>query len=164
MIKAKVLGREALTKKLNAVAPLANKYAAEAKLQIAEDAAEQISDRAPFSNSSTSGDYAASIQGGRISDRPNAKALVGATASKDPDATGVFAAWIWHFLEFGTRPHNVAKGGGTALGKKQKEGARMHPGTRAQPHIFPTWRSLRAKAKKRINDAVWRGVREAMKK
>ncbi|WP_367354191.1 HK97 gp10 family phage protein [Agrobacterium pusense] len=164
MIKAKVLRREALTKKLNQVAPLANKYAAEAKLQIATEAAEKISDRAPISNSATAGDYAASIQGGKISDRPSAKALVGATASKDPDATGVFAAWIWHFLEFGTRPHNVAKGGGTVAGKKQSAGAKMHPGTRAQPHIFPTWRAFRAKAKKRINDAVWRGVREAMKK
>lgn len=43
-------------------------------------------------------------------------------------------------------------------------GGLLHPGTRAQPHIFPIWRSLRAKAKKKINDAVWRGVREAMKK
>jgi hypothetical protein len=164
MIKARVLGREALTKKLNEVAPLANKYAAEAKIQIAEEAAEKISDRAPFSNSATSGDYAASIQGARIADRPNAKAMVGTSASKDPDATGIFAAWIWHLLEFGTKPHNVAKGGGTVAGKKQQEGARLHPGTRAQPHIFPIWRSLRAKAKKKINDAVWRGVREAMKK
>lgn len=97
MIKAKVLGREALTKKLNQVAPLANKYAAEAKLQIAEDAAEAISDKAPIGKGKVYGDYAASIQGARISDRPNAKAMVGTSASKDPDATGVFAAWIWHF-------------------------------------------------------------------
>ncbi|WP_425963877.1 HK97 gp10 family phage protein [Rhizobium nepotum] len=164
MIKAKVLGRDALTKKLNQVAPLANKYAAEAKLQIANEAADKISDRAPISNDATAGDYAASIQAAKISDRPNSKALVGATASKDPDATGIFADWIWHFLEFGTRPHSVAKGGGTVAGQKSADGARMHPGTKAQPHIFPTWRSLRAKAKKRINDAVWRGVREAMKK
>ncbi len=163
MIKAKVLGREALTKKLNQVAPLANKYAAEAKLQIATEAADKISDRAPISNSATAGDYAASIQGGKTSDRPSAKALVGASASKDPDATGVFAAWIWHFLEFGTRPHNVAKGGGTVAGRKQRDGARMHPGTRAQPHVFPTWRSMKAKAKKKISDAISRGVREAMK-
>lgn len=164
MITAKVLGREALTKKLNQVAPLANKYAAEAKLQIATEAAERISDRAPISNSATAGDYAASIQAAKISDRPNSKGLFGATASKDPDATGVFAAWIWHFLEFGTRPHNVAKGGGTVLGKKQTDGAKMHPGTRAQPHVFPTWRSMKAKAKKKIAEAVSRGVREAMKK
>lgn len=164
MIKAKVLGREALTKKLNQVAPLANKYAAEAKLQIATEAADKISDRAPISNSATAGDYAASIQGGKISDRPAAKALVGASASKDPDATGVFAAWIWHFLEFGTRPHNVAKGARLARGRKKNEAVIMHPGTRAQPHVFPTWRSMKAKAKKKISDAVSRGVREAMKK
>ncbi|WP_284777071.1 HK97 gp10 family phage protein [Agrobacterium sp. lyk4-40-TYG-31] len=164
MIKAKVLGRETLTKKLNDIAPKANQYAAEAKLQIANEAAEAISDRAPIGTGTSAGDYAASIQGARISDRPNAKAMVGTSASKDPDATGIFASWIWHFLEFGTRPHNTAKGGGTALGKKQTEGARMHPGTKAQPHIFPIWRSFRERAKKRINDAVWRGVREAMKK
>lgn len=166
MLKAKVLGSERLRKRLDEIAPLATKYAADEKLSIAQEAANLMADRAPISNGPTAGDYAASIEGDKISNRPQAKAMVGTQASKDPDATGIFAGWIWHFLEFGTKPHNVAKGGGTVLGKRQTaaNGARMHPGTKAQPHIFPTWRAMRAKAKKRINAAVLKGVKEAMKK
>jgi hypothetical protein len=40
----------------------------------------------------------------------------------------------------------------------------MHPGTKAQPHIFPTYRAMKPKIKKMIVAAVNKAVREAMGK
>jgi len=161
-IKAKVLGREALTRRLNELAPAVEKYAAEAKMAIAEEAAVRISDRAPIG---ATGDYAASIQAARLADHPD-KRPIGMAPTKDPSAAGIFAEYIWRWLEFGTAPHNVAAGGGTALGQANMAAGEgiIHPGTAAQPHIFPTWREMRDKARKRIRDAVNKGVREAQGK
>jgi len=161
-LKATVLGRSALMAKLDKVAPGATKYANDAKLQIAEEAAEKMRDAAPRGATL---EYAESISGDLLKNHPNAK-QVGITQTKDPDAAGIFADWIWHFLEFGTAPHNVAAGGGTALGKASLAGGGgiQHPGTRAQPHIFPVWRSFRKTAKQRIQTALRKGIREAMGK
>ncbi|WP_181182629.1 hypothetical protein [Mesorhizobium sp. B3-1-9] len=58
-------------------------------------------------------------------------------ATKDPNATGIFAEFIWRFLEFGT--------------------VKMA----ARPHIFPTYRAYRKKLRRRIAGAVNRAVRKA---
>lgn len=160
--KASILGREALMAKLDKVAPAATKYANDAKLKVAEDAAERMRNAAPRGATL---EYAESITGDLLKSHPNAH-QVGITQTKDPNAAGIFAGWIWRFLEFGTAPHNVAKGGGTALGKASLAGGggALHPGTRAQPHIFPTWRSYKKTAKQQIRAAVRKGVREAMGK
>jgi len=65
------------------------------------------------------------------------------------------------FVEFGTAPHNVAKSGGTVLGKKAAAagGGDMHPGSRAQPFFFPAYRSLR----KRIQSRIRREMKKAIK-
>jgi hypothetical protein len=161
-LKAKVLGREALTAKLAAIAPAATKYANEVKLQIAQEAAEKMRERAPRGAEHF---YAETIEGDFIKNRPNQR-QVGIENTKDPDAAGIFAEWIWRFLEFGTAPHSTARKGGTVKGKKEAAsgGGYPHPGSRAFPHIFPTWRAMRKKAKQRIQAAVRKGVREAMGK
>lgn len=161
-LKAKVLGRDALTAKLNAIAPTATKYANDVKLQIAQEAAEKMRAAAPRGATL---EYAESIEGDFLKAHAGAK-QVGVTNTKDPDAAGIFANFIWRFLEFGTAPHSTAKGGGTVAGKKKAAagGSGMHPGTRAQPHIFYVWRAMRKKAKQRIQAAVRKGVREAMGK
>ncbi len=161
-LKTKILGREALSRRLNELAPNIEKYAAAEKLAIAEEAADRMSSRAP---TGATLDYMHSFEGARLADHPDKKP-VGTTPTKDPSATGVFASFIWRFLEFGTAPHNTAPGGGTALGQAThaEGGGTQHPGTAAQPHIFPTWREMRAKAKRRIQAAVSKGVREAMRK
>lgn len=143
-MKAKVLGREALTRRLNELAPNVEKYAAAAKLEIAQDAAKQIAARAPRDT----GDYAESIEGGLLSSRPRQQ-QIGIQATKDKDATGVFGKFTWRWLEFGTAPHAIGSG--------------VHPGTAAQPHIFPTWRSLKKKARRKLLAAVNKAVREARK-
>ncbi|MBB2818997.1 UNVERIFIED_ORG: HK97 gp10 family phage protein [Rhizobium esperanzae] len=63
-----------------------------------------------------------------------------------------YAAWV----EFGTAPHNVAKGGGN---KSHKGATNGHPGAHAQPFFFPSYRSLR----KRIQDRIKRQTRAAMR-
>ncbi|KQR77582.1 HK97 gp10 family phage protein [Rhizobium sp. Leaf341] len=162
MIKAKVQGREALMKRLNALAPNAEKYAADAKIAIMEDFAAEMEQKAP---TGATLEYMHSFDADFLRNRP-AQEQVGIQASKDKDAVGLFAAWIWRFLEFGTAPHSTAKGGGTVAGKKAAAAnpVGMHPGTPAQPHIFPAWRAVKPQAKKRLNAAINKAVREAMNK
>lgn len=161
-ITAELKGRDALMRRLSQLAPNVEKYAAVAKLEAAKDVAEAIQVRAPRGATL---EYAESIEADRLSSRPQQE-VVGSTATKDPSAAGVFAEYIWRFLEFGTAPHSTAKGGGTVLGKKlaAASGAGLHPGTSAQPHIFPTYRAMKPEIKKRIRAAVNKAVREAMGK
>lgn len=136
-------------RRLNELAPNAAKYAAEAKLEVVKEAANDISAAAPHDT----GDYMSEIKGERQADNPHLAPVAGRT-SKDPDATAVYAPWIWRFLEFGTKAHiNKGRFAGT-----------QHPGTNAQPHIFPTWNEFKPRAKKRINAAINRAVRETQGK
>lgn len=156
-LKAKVLGREALTRRLNELAPNVEKAIEPVKLQIAKDAARQIAAKAPVNT----GEYAQSISAGYLRDNPG-KEQVGVTQTKDPSAAGVFAPWFWHFLEFGTAPHSTAPGGGTDSGKLAAADAPgMHPGTSAQPHVFPTWRAYRKSAMRKMRAAINKAVRDA---
>lgn len=148
-MKARVAGRAVLMRRLSELAPNAERYAAAAKLDVVREAANLISADAPFDT----GEYMENIKGERQADNPHLAPIVGVT-SKDPDAAAVYAPWIWRFLEFGTRPH---KQGGRFAGT-------MHPGTAARPHIFPNWRAFKPTAKKRINAAINRAVREVMRR
>jgi hypothetical protein len=146
-LKTTIKGREALNRRLRAFVPEAEK------------AAELIENAAPLGET---GDYRASIVGDYQANNPSI-APVGGKRSSDPDATGVYASFIWRFLEFGTKPHSLARNASRARGLRQDEGG-MHPGTPAQPHIFPTWRSYRPKALRKVRDAINRAIRENRKK
>ena len=162
MIRAKVEGRNELFRRLAEIAPSVEKYATEAKLKAGDELADAIRARAP---TGATLEYMESIQADLVSSRPHQE-RISQKVKNDPTAVGLFAEFIWRFLEFGTAPHNTAKGGGTALGWAQfraGDGSR-HPGTAAQPQICPTWRERRAKIKRSISLAVSRGVREAMRK
>ena len=164
MIKSSVLGREALTKRLNDLVPEAEKQAQKAKLEVSVEAARLMAGRAPVDT----GEYRNSIVGGYQRDHPGT-ALAGVTPSKDKDATGIFAPFFWRFLEFGTRAHLIKSKGGEPLafqvnGADEFASVVNHPATPAQPHIFPTWRAYRPKAKRKIAEAVNKAVRAAMKK
>ncbi|MEB2845926.1 HK97-gp10 family putative phage morphogenesis protein [Endobacterium cereale] len=159
MMSAQLKGRESLMRRLNLLAPNVEKYTAEAKLKAADMLADEIRARAP---TGVTLDYMESLDGDLLTSRP-AQERVNIAATKDPQATGIFARFIWRFLEFGTAPHSTAKGGGTVIGKKQalanKTG--MHPGAVAQPHIFPTYRAMKPKIRRMILAAVNKAVREA---
>lgn len=59
-----------------------------------------------------------------------------------------YARWV----EFGTAAHNVALGGGTVAGVRQAAAGEGngHPGSRAQPFFFPSYRALRKRIRARI--------------
>lgn len=63
-----------------------------------------------------------------------------------------YARWV----EFGTQPHNVARGGGTVSGRRQlaRGGGLGHPGARAQPFFFPAFRASRKRVRSRITRAT----------
>lgn len=136
-VKAKFEGRAALYARLNKVAPLAEAELATAQLEGAVELANRIKGRSPI----RTGKYRASIQGDKLSNRPTKRAigrgLRGQT--KDPNATGVFAEYIWRFLEFGT--------------------SKMA----ARPHHFPTYRAYRKKLRRKMANALNKAVRKARK-
>lgn len=68
------------------------------------------------------------------------------------DDSAYYARWV----EFGTAPHNVARGGGTVAGKSQlaSGGGTGHPGAKAQPFFFPAYRARRKAAKAAIRKAT----------
>ena len=126
-------------RRLRAIVPEAEKELAKAQLEGAQELAVRIKPRAPGPRT---GKYQASIQGDRLANRPKqravSKGLKGQT--KDPNATGVFAEFIWRFLEFGT--------------------VKMT----ARPHIFPTYRAYRKRLRRKMATAVNKAVRKARKK
>lgn len=133
-------------RRLRALVPAAEAELAKEQLEGAVELANRIKPRAPRNT----GRYAASIQGDRLANRPGERRIGGKvkatgvgrqlSATKDPNATGVFAEFIWRFLEFGT--------------------VKMA----ARPHIFPTFRAYRKKLRRRMANAVNRAVRKARKK
>ncbi|WP_421579500.1 HK97 gp10 family phage protein [Shinella sp. M31] len=161
-LKATITGKDELFRRLTQVAPNVAKYATEAKRKAGDELAEAIRQRAP---TGATLEYMESIEADELANRPHQE-RVSKAAAKDPTAVGLFAEYIWRWLEWGTAPHNTAKGGGTVLGQAthREGGGTQHPGTRAQPHIFPTYRAMKPKIMKRIRAAVNKGVREAMNK
>jgi len=135
--KAKFLGREAVMRKLNRLLPDTEKEVAQAQMDVAKEAASRIANRAQGVIRG-SGDYVASIQGDRLSNRPTDRFAVGLKGqTKDKNATGIFAKFTWRWLEFGT--------------------VKMA----ARPHIFPTWRAFKKTARRKVATAVNKAVRKA---
>jgi hypothetical protein len=132
-IKAKFRGREAVMRKLNRMVPDAERELALTQMEVAQEAARRIAARAPRG---ATGDYAGSIEADRIANRSRQE-LIGLRETKDKNATGVFAKFIWRFLEFGT----------------------VHMTKR--PHIFPTWRAYRKIARRMMAAAVNTAVKRA---
>lgn len=161
-LKAKFLGRDALTQKLRQIVPEAEIEYAKAIETGAKELAEAIRARAPRGEG---GDYAASIEAGKVAGRNDGRKPIGINASKDPHAWGVFADWYWHFLEFGTKAHIIRPKLARRLSFTAADGERVtaaqvsHPGTTAQPHIFPTFRAMRKRIRARVARSINKAVR-----
>ncbi|WP_417794594.1 HK97-gp10 family putative phage morphogenesis protein [Terasakiella pusilla] len=69
---------------------------------------------------------------------------------------------IARWVEFGTEPHSVAKGGGTKAGKSAlaKGGGVPHPGAKAHPYFWPAYRAKR----KSIVSQMRKEIRKELKK
>lgn len=160
--RAKVLGREALMRKLERITPGVAEAAAAAKLEVVKEAANLISAAAPY----RTGNYMEHIRGERQADNPNIKPFDG-RQSKDPDATAVYAPFIWRFLEFGTQASAAVKPSRDRQFKTRNVmtmGKRAHAATPRQPHVFPTWRAFRKEAKRMVNTAINKAVRASLGK
>lgn len=72
------------------------------------------------------------------------------------DEKAFYARWV----EFGTKAHNVAKGGGNKSFKGQ---GRQHPGAQAKPFFYVSYRAHKKAAKLQIRKAISVAVREAIK-
>jgi hypothetical protein len=156
--QTKIVGREALQRRLDELVPEASKAAAVAKLEVAREAASRIASRAPVGATGVLKD---SIIGARQADMPGAKAI-GSNPSKDPNATGVYADFTWKFAEYGTAPHLIKGRNGKNLVFPGADGELVsvpsvnHPGNRAQPFAIYTWKAYRKAAKaKTIRSTAW---------
>lgn len=161
MVKAKFEGREKLTRKLQKLVPEAEKEYSKAIETGARELAGAIAARAPRD----SGEYVASIEADKLSSRPG-KSQVGIQQTKDPNAWGIFANYIWRFIEYGTRAHVIKAKNASRLVWRNETGdtvaaARVsHPGQAAQPHIFPTYRAMRKRIRSRVTRAINKAVRK----
>lgn len=131
--KAKFLGRDTTMRLLRDIVPEAEKELAKAQMDGARTLAKKIKPRAPRST----GEYEASIHADLLVNRPGQRAIGKGinNETKDPNATGVFADYIWRFLEFGT--------------------VKM----RKRPHIFPTYRQERPRIRRKMAGAVRKALK-----
>lgn len=85
-----------------------------------------------------------------VAGKGNAKDLLLTIYAGNEDA--FYARWV----EFGTKPHNVALGGGTKRGKRDlAEGSGTgHPGAKAQPFFYVSYRARKKSTKAKISRAI----------
>ena len=133
-VRAKIEGRDALMARLRSIVPEAEKNLAQAQLEGAQELANRIKPRVRV----RTGKYRDSIQGDKLSNRPNAGGRA-KRQTKDPNATGIFALWRWHFDEFGTVNQP------------------------AHPAIFPTYRAYKKQLRRKMANAVNKAVRAKKK-
>lgn len=147
--------RAAVTKRLRELVPAAEAQIAKAQEESAKELAEAIKARAPRK----SGRYAESIEAGKLEGRNDGRKPIGMQETKDPNAWGIFASYLWRFIEFGTRPHTIKAKRTSDLvfyvnGQKIVTPQVNHTGTKARPHIFPTYRQYKKRIKRRMQRAI----------
>lgn len=141
--QAKWLNRDSVMAALNNLSPLIEKELAIKQLEVAGDLAARIRARAPIGGqkgrrSRGTGQYRRSIIAGRLADNPGRNALKGIGVTKDKNATGIYAEFIWRWLEFGT--------------------VKML----ARPHVFPTYRQRKKYMVRTMRRAINTGIKKAM--
>jgi len=173
-VKAKFIGRNDLLQRMALIEPNVVTSIAGMQMKVARELAEKIKTRAPVGDVDSKrgrspGKYRDSIHAARLADRPNAKLVGGIRKTSDPNATGVFAEWIWHFIEFGTQPHVIRPKNAPRLVFRGRDGQLRsaaevsHPGSPAQPHIFPTYRAERKNMERRMSRAMKVAIQKALK-
>lgn len=178
-VRAVWLNRKDVLEKLAMVDPNIEVAIAGMQMKVARDLAEKIKKHAPVGRPEnrrpgrTPGTYRDSIHAARLADHPGKKLFAGSgniQMTKDPNATGIFAEWIWHFLEFGTNPHAIRARSAPLLifrgsdGQLRAAAEVSHPGSPRQPHIFPVYRAEKKNMRRRIARAMRTAIKRAMEK
>ncbi len=161
--KAKMMGRDAVMRKLNTLVPEAERELAQAQMEAAQELAAAIKARAPR----RTGHYADSIKAGPLYGRNDNEKPIGLQLTKDKNAWGIFAWFTWRFLEFGTKAHAARAPRRNRNYRRTyvlTRAYRAHAATRAFPHIFPTYRAMRKKIRRRMAMAVNKAVRKVASK
>jgi hypothetical protein len=173
------VNRQELLAKLDLIDPNIQIAIAGMQMKVARDLAEKIKKHAPVGRPENRrpgrapGTYRDSIHAARLADHPGKKLFAGSGSiqmTKDPNATGIFAEWIWHFLEFGTNPHAIRARSAPLLVFRGSDGQLRsatevsHPGSPRQPHIFPVYRAERKNMRRRIARAMRVAIKRAMEK
>jgi HK97 gp10 family phage protein len=92
------------------------------------------------------------------------KSVLAVATARDPSGnvltifagnqTAFYARWI----EFGTRPHSLAKRASTRRRKRQDQGT-FHPGSPAQAFFFPSYRAHKKSAKRQVSAAIRKSIK-----
>lgn len=159
--KVKRESRDAVMKRLRGLVPAAEAAAAKAQASAAKDLAESIKARAPAER----GQFVRSIVADKVSNHPDKKP-VGIQQTKDPNAWGIYANYIWRWLEFGTRPHTIKAKKAPVLtffvgGQKVRAKQVQHPGIKAGNFILPTYREHQKRIRKRVAAAINKEIKKA---
>ena len=133
-ITAKFENREKVLARMRRIAPAVETEVAAQQMKAGDQLAERIASRAPVG---ATGRYRRSIHADRLATAGGNTSLVGMRQTKDPNAVGIFAEFMWRWLEFGT--------------------VNQH----AQPHIFPTYRAMKKSIKAGLTRAMGRGIKKA---
>ena len=151
MAKTRWVGKEKAFRQLKRVAPAVENDLPKALEQNANEVADLARQYAP----KRTGEYAQSI-----------KAKETETENGLP-AWGIFAKYIWRFLEFGTSAgrYRVRVGSRKSDVKQHKTRGRFsyrtHPGNRAQPHIWPAYRVIKRRMMSRITRTINKAIKRA---
>lgn len=133
---AKLLGREKLMRKLDAISPAINAEMATAEMEAATYVAGLMRGRAP----TRTGQLRGSFEGKRLSEisADKKRKALGTKQTNDPNAVGIVADYYWLFLEYGT--------------------VKML----AQPFVMSTWAGARRKVKGMLTRATKKAIRKAV--
>lgn len=154
MAKVQIQGLTSLQRKLRALP----KAAEDALRPVMEEIATRVVQLAKSLVPTKSGRLKKSI-GWTWGEPPAGSIVLGQVKAKERGylAITIFAggdaAFYARWVEFGTSPHiNEGKFAGT-----------KHPGTRAQPFFYPSWRANRRSAKSKITRAITKSARQVAK-
>lgn len=150
---AKLLNREKALRKLAAIPPVVRSAAKQALAQSADEITEAIRAAAPRGKTGELKKSVAQTWGGGKVRYSSLSGLTG--ESGDPDlsvriSAGNSKVRYAHLVEWGVAPHI---NGGIFAGTE-------HPGTRAQPFFYPTYRRMRRRARSRISRAVTKAIKQ----
>ncbi|WP_319568965.1 HK97 gp10 family phage protein [Cohaesibacter marisflavi] len=141
MAKTRWIGKEKAFGKLKSLAPAIEKDLSPSLEKSADELAGLARRYAP----KKSGDYARSIEADQIKE------------DKQTPAWGLFADFIWRFIEFGTKPGRY--GARTSSGGRDRKVYRTHPGTAARPHIWPAYRIVQRRIKSRTSRTINKAIK-----
>lgn len=158
----KILGLARLQKKLERMPKVAKEAIQAAMAAQADEIIAMMKSLAPVDD----GDLRDSI-GWTFGKKPRyAQAMATMKASMAGDLTitiyaGNSKVRYAHLVEFGTKPHSIEPKNAKALGPGGKYGVHVdHPGSKAQPFFYVSYRANKKKTKSAINRAVNKAAKE----